>query len=89
MTPQSARPQSPATGRPMSPYGSRPASPASGRMSPGPQAQSPGPRQQRRMTPPGPSLMNPNAGAPPQQQYGSVPQGQGQVGRKPIPGQAY
>ncbi|KAI0892664.1 hypothetical protein F4806DRAFT_228306 [Annulohypoxylon nitens] len=99
MTPQSARPQSPAmmrpqspaTGRPMSPYGSRPASPASGRMSPGPRAQSPGPRQQRRMTPPGPSPMNPNAGAAPQQQFGGAPQGQGQgqVGRKPIPGQAY
>ncbi|XXG99351.1 mannosyltransferase [Hypoxylon texense] len=81
-SPAMMRPQSPANGRPMSPYGGRPASPATGRpMSPGPRAQSPGPRQQRRMTPPGPSPMNPSSG-PPQQQ-------QGPVGRKPVPGQAY
>ncbi|KAI1759426.1 hypothetical protein GGR53DRAFT_148566 [Hypoxylon sp. FL1150] len=93
MTPQSGRPQSPAmmrpqspaTGRPMTPNGGRPASPATGRpMSPGPRAQSPGPRQQRRMTPPGPSPMNPH-GAAQQQQYST----QGSVGRKPVPGQAY
>ncbi|KAI2619911.1 hypothetical protein GGR54DRAFT_108108 [Hypoxylon sp. NC1633] len=87
-SPAGMRPQSPATGRPMSPYGSRPASPANGRpMSPGPRAQSPGPRQQRRMSPPGPSPMNPNGGAPAQQQYRGPPQGS--VGRKPVPGQAY
>ncbi|KAI1386096.1 uncharacterized protein F4822DRAFT_305338 [Hypoxylon trugodes] len=90
-SPAMMRPHSPATGRPMSPYGSRPASPATGRpMSPGPRAQSPGPRQQRRMSPPGPSPMNPNSGAPSQQQYRG-PQGppQGPIDRKPVPGQAY
>ncbi|KAI1373856.1 hypothetical protein F4677DRAFT_182364 [Hypoxylon crocopeplum] len=87
-SPAGMRPQSPATGRPMSPYGGRPASPATGRpMSPGPRAQSPGPRQQRRMSPPGPSPMNPNSGPPTQQQYRAPPQGP--VGRKPVPGQAY
>ncbi|KAI1100654.1 hypothetical protein F4804DRAFT_36604 [Jackrogersella minutella] len=87
-SPVTMRPHSPATGRPMSPYGSRPASPASGRpMSPGPRAQSPGPKQQRRMSPPGPSPMNPNAGASYQQQNGGS--AQGPVGRKPVPGQAY
>ncbi|KAI0387379.1 hypothetical protein F5Y04DRAFT_3626 [Hypomontagnella monticulosa] len=95
-SPAMMRPNSPANGRPMSPYGNRPASPASGRpMSPGPQAQSPGPRQQRRMSPPGPSPMNPNGGTPTQQQFRGPPQGppqgvpQGAVGRKPVPGQAY
>ncbi|KAI0841426.1 hypothetical protein F5Y06DRAFT_293922 [Hypoxylon sp. FL0890] len=87
-SPAMMRPNSPATGRPMSPYGSRPASPANGRpMSPGPQAQSSGPKQQRRMSPPGPSPMNPNGGASSQQQYRGPPQGP--VGRKPVPGQAY
>lgn len=85
------RPQSPA-GRPMSPYGGRPHSPAGGRpMSPGPRAQSPGPRYQqgrsespnranRRMSPPGPSQMS--------QEYKPGPP-TGPVGRKPVPGQAY
>ncbi|KAI8960814.1 hypothetical protein F5Y11DRAFT_250981 [Daldinia sp. FL1419] len=82
-SPAVMRPQSPATGR-MSPHGSRPASPANGRMSPGPQSQ--GQRQQRRMTPPGPSPMNPNGGAPQQQHRGPA---QAPVGRKPVPGQAY
>ncbi|KAI1775390.1 hypothetical protein F4818DRAFT_416458 [Hypoxylon cercidicola] len=82
-SPAMMRPQSPATGRPMSPYGGRPASPATGRpMSPGPRAQSPGPRQQRRMTPPGPSPMNPNGSSP---QHSP----QGPLARKPVPGQAY
>ncbi|KAI1300603.1 hypothetical protein F5Y03DRAFT_363865 [Xylaria venustula] len=95
-SPAQMRPYSPAGGRPMSPHTGRPASPAGGPpMSPGPRAQSPGPRQQRpqspngmnrRHSPPGPSPMNPN-NAP---QYRGPPgPPQGQVGRKPVPGQAY
>ncbi|KAI0508794.1 hypothetical protein F5B22DRAFT_384694 [Xylaria bambusicola] len=91
-SPAHMRPYSPAGGRPMSPHTGRPASPASGRpMSPGPRVQSPGPHQQRpqspngmnrRHSPPGPSPMNPNNG-------NQFPPSQGQVGRKPVPGQAY
>ncbi|KAI1109547.1 hypothetical protein F5Y14DRAFT_458079 [Nemania sp. NC0429] len=92
MSPHTGRPASPAGGRPMSPHTNRPASPAGG-----PRAQSPGPRQQRpqspsgmnrRHSPPGPSPMNPNNAA---QQFRGPPgpPPQGQVGRKPVPGQAY
>ncbi|KAI5861938.1 hypothetical protein GGS23DRAFT_119894 [Durotheca rogersii] len=87
------RPQSPATMRPQSPATGRPMSPYRGPMSPGPRPQSPGQGPQspstmgRRMTPPGPSPMNPNGGAPSQQPYQGPPQGP--VGRKPVPGQAY
>ncbi|KAI1177904.1 hypothetical protein F4777DRAFT_152692 [Nemania sp. FL0916] len=97
-SPSQMRPYSPAGGRPMSPHTGRPASPAGGRpMSPGPRAQSPGPRQQRpqspngmnrRHSPPGPSPMNPN-NVPPQMRGPPGPPPQGQVGRKPVPGQAY
>ncbi|RYP09642.1 hypothetical protein DL764_001184 [Monosporascus ibericus] len=98
--PPGGRPGPPPSGRPGPPPGGRPGPPPGGRpMSPGPRSQSPGPRQQRpqspngmnrRMTPPGPSPMNPNGGAPPQQQQGP-PQGppQAPIGRKPVPGQAY
>ncbi|KAI1351977.1 hypothetical protein F5Y01DRAFT_281004 [Xylaria sp. FL0043] len=96
-SPAQMRPYSPAGGRPMSPHTGRPASPAGGRpMSPGPRAQSPGPRQQRpqspngmnrRHSPPGPSPMNPNNAAQFRGPPGPPPQGQ--VGRKPVPGQAY
>ncbi|KAI1153924.1 hypothetical protein F4825DRAFT_413374 [Nemania diffusa] len=97
-SPAQMRPYSPAGGRPMSPHTGRPASPAGGPpMSPGPRAQSPGPRQQRpqspngmnrRHSPPGPSPMNPN-NAPHQFRGPPGPPPQGQVGRKPVPGQAY
>ncbi|KAI0458603.1 hypothetical protein F5B21DRAFT_399079 [Xylaria acuta] len=104
-SPAGARPQSPAqmrpyspAGRPMSPHTGRPASPAGGPpMSPGPRPQSPGPRQQRsqspggmnrRHSPPGPSPMNPN-NAPHQFRGPPGPPPQGQVDRKPVPGQAY
>ncbi|KAI0161821.1 hypothetical protein GGR52DRAFT_141946 [Hypoxylon sp. FL1284] len=84
-SPAMMRPQSPATGRPMSPSGGRPQSLATGRpMSPGPRAQSPAQRQQRRMTPPGPSPMNPNAGS-----YQPQHSPQESIDRKPVPGQAY
>ncbi|KAI1201758.1 hypothetical protein F5X97DRAFT_12358 [Nemania serpens] len=92
MSPHTGRPASPAGGRPMSPYTNRPASPAGG-----PRAQSPGPRQQRPQSPsgmnrphgpPGPSPMNPN-NAPQQFRGPPGPPPQGQVGRKPVPGQAY
>ncbi|KAI0404646.1 hypothetical protein F4802DRAFT_225950 [Xylaria palmicola] len=96
-SPAQMRPYSPAGGRPMSPHTGRPASPAGGRpMSPGPRPQSPGPRQQRpqspngmnrRHSPPGPSPMNPNN--PHQFRGPPGPPPQGQVGRKPVPGQAY
>ncbi|KAI0398466.1 hypothetical protein F5Y17DRAFT_454035 [Xylariaceae sp. FL0594] len=98
-SPAQMRPYSPANGRPMSPHTGRPASPAGGRpMSPGPRAQSPGPRQQRPQSPsgmgprngaPGPSPMNPNSHGYPAQQRGLPSPPQGQVGRKPVPGQAY
>ncbi|KAI1133225.1 hypothetical protein F5Y10DRAFT_131610 [Nemania abortiva] len=97
-SPAHMRPYSPAGGRPMSPHTGRPASPAGGRpMSPGPGPQSPGPRQQRpqspngmnrRHSPPGPSPMNPN-NAPQQFRGPPGPPPPGQVGRKPVPGQAY
>ncbi|KAI0098317.1 hypothetical protein GGR51DRAFT_565770 [Nemania sp. FL0031] len=97
-SPAQMRPYSPAGGRPMSPHTGRPASPAGGPpMSPGPRAQSPGPRQQRpqspngmnrRHSPPGPSPMNPN-NAPHQFRGPPGPPPPGQVGRKPVPGQAY
>ncbi|KAI1420784.1 hypothetical protein F5Y12DRAFT_719152 [Xylaria sp. FL1777] len=96
-SPAQMRPYSPAGGRPMSPHTGRPASPAGPPpMSPGPRAQSPGPRQQRsqspsgmnrRHSPPGPSPMNPNNA--PQYRGPPGPPPQGQVGRKPVPGQAY
>jgi hypothetical protein len=94
MTGPGQRPQSPA-GRPISPY--RPASPAGGRsMSPGPGQQRPqSPMGARRMSPPGPSPMNPQGQPQPQQQsptlqYQAPRPGPptGPVGRKPVPGQA-
>ncbi|KAI3332408.1 hypothetical protein HD806DRAFT_519150 [Xylariaceae sp. AK1471] len=100
-SPAHMRPYSPAGGRPMSPHIGRPASPAGSRpMSPSSRAQSPGHRQQRpqspngmsrRPGPPGPSPMNPNngSGAPHQYRGPPGPPPQGQVGRKPVPGQAY
>ncbi|KAI0189727.1 hypothetical protein EV127DRAFT_495674 [Xylaria flabelliformis] len=98
-SPAQMRPYSPAGGRPMSPHTGRPASPA-GRppMSPGPRSQSPGPRQQRsqspsgmnrRHSPPGPSPMNPNNAPHQFQGPPGPPPPQGQVDRKPVPGQAY
>ncbi|RYC61854.1 hypothetical protein CHU98_g4365 [Xylaria longipes] len=97
-SPAQMRPYSPAGGRPMSPHTGRAASPAVGPpMSPGPRPQSPGPRQQRpqspsgmnrRHSPPGPSPMNPN-NAPHQFRGPPGPPPQGQVDRKPVPGQAY
>ncbi|KAJ2906341.1 variant sh3 [Zalerion maritima] len=75
-----SRPQSPA-GRPMrpqSPASGRPQSPASHPQSPGPRSRSPS-GAARRNSPPGPSPMNPNTNAPPQQKA---------IERKPVPGQA-
>ncbi|KAI1817940.1 hypothetical protein GGS20DRAFT_424250 [Poronia punctata] len=92
-SPAHMRPYSPAGGPPMSPRNGRPTSPASGRpMSPGPRQQRPqSPNgMNRRNSPPGPSPMNPNSPGFPQQQRGPPgPPPQGQVGRKPVPGQAY
>ncbi|KAI1749973.1 hypothetical protein F4782DRAFT_510884 [Xylaria castorea] len=97
-SPAQMRPYSPAGGPPMSPHTGRPASPAGGPpMSPGPRSQSPGPRQQRsqspsgtnrRHSPPGPSPMNPNNTSH-QLRGPPGPPPQGQVDRKPVPGQAY
>ncbi|KAI0165941.1 hypothetical protein GGR57DRAFT_143642 [Xylariaceae sp. FL1272] len=91
MRPMAGRPQSPAqmrpyspahgrpAGRPASPAGNRPMSPAG---QPRPQSPSgPGPRH----APAGPSPMNPNN----DMSYRGPPNANGQVGRKPVPGQAY
>ncbi|UNI21870.1 hypothetical protein JDV02_007820 [Purpureocillium takamizusanense] len=92
--------------RPASPagYGGRPQSPmGTGRpMSPGPRAQSPGPRQgpsgtpqspnssARRVSPLGPSPMNPQSSPQePMSPGSSSGPPAGPVGRKPVPGQAY
>ncbi|KAI1330905.1 hypothetical protein F5Y16DRAFT_319160 [Xylariaceae sp. FL0255] len=103
-SPAQMRPQSPAQMRPQSPAQMRP-HPQAGRPPMGPpgrpqspanpRPQSPGPRQQRSQSPsgmnprhnaPGPSPMNPN-GPSPRGPPGTP--GPGQVGRKPVPGQAY
>ncbi|KAI1265259.1 hypothetical protein F5Y18DRAFT_64689 [Xylariaceae sp. FL1019] len=91
LRPMAGRPQSPAqmrsyssanahpAGRPASPGGNRPMSPAGQPRSQSPSG--PGPRH----APAGPSPMNPNN----DMSYRGPPSVNGQVGRKPVPGQAY